>query len=511
MSRVVLVVAAVVALFAVAQAQPTPPVICQQYCGIMFANCTGANAQYGAPTLANQGWCITECIVMLNRTGTPGATTGNSFQCRWTYAQLAAGGISPATNCPYATPWSSKCMGSGNIGTTKVPVPPLCESLCDKQAYLCGGSITPTYHNPFFKGAAYTSAASGATSTTLSDWEQCLVECAIYPYMSAQGAISTTSGDSRSCRYTHITLAAKNPTAQYLALHCPHSGPAGGSPASMACYVPPPAQLPSTKALFVWGYCNNYCDILQVGLDGHGVCPGLTVSPPQVPGEAYPDYQSCMGACMSFPFVTTFNPLAFPQLDMTVATGNSYECRRHWGLQTLFDATGNSASQVNVPGDCLIAGSFGGDLPTGTPTCGDACHFYCDEVVGTAFNNYTAHCPTHFGWGPTAYASCLAACVDIPRATFQDLTTALLTTNTLECRCVWAGLAANVTINAAACAAASVNGQVGFCGITPPPPPPSSTAGSMSSTGLSGAATVKVSLFALLAACFAAFVGSRRF
>jgi len=467
---------------------------CTTYCTTMLGGGCGSIFSSNI-TLATQ-YCGFECEILSFRLGAAGDTTGNTLGCRLHFAAIAATAPT-AANCLSAAPWSDKCISTAKIANINPAA--LCDSLCDKQALACGGSILP-YVNIFFTGATYSNPLGA--SVTLTNWQQCMTECALLPYYpTAQTPTGTFSGDSRSCRYTHITLAVqKLGNIPYSQFHCPHTSPAGGSPGNMVCWTNPGFTLPAGGD-YLYGLCENYCDIIL----GPGACPGGTGN------IAYPDYTSCLGACVSFP-ILSLGP-STPGINMTYHKGDSFECRRHWTFQAVFDQANSFPSAVQ--GDCGIGGNFGGDIlspPLNNPICGDACSFYCDEMNGPQDNLLRGgHCTVALG-GYASWASCYTTCKSslyANRASFAQLTdfTKLTSSNTLDCRVVFAGLAANVTVAPSMCAIASVNSVTGYCAA---PVPKSSTGTHISSTGVSAATALQVSFSVVLVACIAAFFGSRR-
>ncbi len=74
---------------------------CENYCDLALAACTGANQLY-----ADRAACTTACAGLAT-TGAPGATSGNTVQCRINHLGFAsAGGAAATTHCPHgaATP-----------------------------------------------------------------------------------------------------------------------------------------------------------------------------------------------------------------------------------------------------------------------------------------------------------------------------------------------------------------------------------------------------------------------
>jgi len=236
---------------------------------------------------------------------------------------------------------------------------------------------------------------------------------------------------------------------------------------------------------------------------------------------AYPSAEACVGACLAFPIASTLSAAA-PYINMTIWQGDSFECRRHWAVQGALDYFGGQYDQAQ--GTCLIMGNFGGDVPAFTlhAVCGDACQFYCDEMFGAQDGRHVAHCNGTF----PSYANCYSTCqTNYPysstkRAGLAQLTdySKLVTSDTLECRAVYAGLAgtaltpAEVIANCTAASYASVTGACAAVVKSSTGGAASSTGGGTggSSTGLSAATSVQVSVSVLLAACIAAFIGSRR-
>lgn len=68
---------------------------CDVYCELALDNCTGANQLY-----ADANACATACAAFPT-TGAPGATSGNTVQCRIYHAGVPAK-TSPGTHCPHA-------------------------------------------------------------------------------------------------------------------------------------------------------------------------------------------------------------------------------------------------------------------------------------------------------------------------------------------------------------------------------------------------------------------------
>jgi len=252
----------------------------------------------------------------------------------------------------------------------------------------------------------------------------------------------------------------------------------------------------------------------------NGACTGVPASATASGGEAYPSYSECLGACTSLPIKYPISETN-QAINMSVVSGDSFECRYHAAFQAGFDYWTNTGVILT---DCIVAGNFGGDLPglgLTLDTCGTACDFYCDEMVGgmgTAPFNLPGHClVASAGFTPyTSYANCLSVCqttLNLNRLGSGDLLTGnIVGTNTLECRIVQAGLAQNASITAAACLGASVSSFTNKVLGCLPATASSSTGAAhhSSSTGLSAATNLQVSIVGLLACIVAAFALMRR-
>ena len=79
----------------------TVQTLCDTFCSIVQANCTGGNQQY-----ADANACQTACA-QFPTNGNTGDTSGDTVQCRIYHAQAAAG--SPVVHCPHTQPVSATC------------------------------------------------------------------------------------------------------------------------------------------------------------------------------------------------------------------------------------------------------------------------------------------------------------------------------------------------------------------------------------------------------------------
>jgi hypothetical protein len=152
---------------------------CANYCALISANCTAANAMYGGTAE-----CMASCMHV--PAGTAADMSGNTLGCRIYHADAAA--TNAALHCRHAGPG-----GDGACGMN-------CEGFCTVALGSCAGQANPPYAS---MGACLTACAGFATTP---------------PYSAA-----TTSGNSLACRLYHATAASTTPT-----LHCPHTAAAGG-------------------------------------------------------------------------------------------------------------------------------------------------------------------------------------------------------------------------------------------------------------------------------------------
>lgn len=116
-----------------------------------------------------------------------------------------ATGPALAAFCAHAAPWSPQCIDN-TTPLHGVPINPICENFCDKQAVACGGWTNPaaSYANPFYVGADY-SNPFGGVSVSLNALQQCVIECSIQPFSASLPFVSgAANGDTLNCRYSHI-------------------------------------------------------------------------------------------------------------------------------------------------------------------------------------------------------------------------------------------------------------------------------------------------------------------
>lgn len=151
---------------------------CESYCAVFLGSCN-------VDEYDDEADCLGQCAQWPN--GPPGATTGDSLQCRGQQASMAS--MSDVMHCSFAGP-------SGG-GVCVDPNAPTCGDYC----------------------AVYFANCEGLLNLYL-DVEDCLVQCADwYP-----GSVSDTSGDTVGCRTYHAGASRGDDVT-----HCPHAGPDGAS------------------------------------------------------------------------------------------------------------------------------------------------------------------------------------------------------------------------------------------------------------------------------------------
>jgi hypothetical protein len=159
------------------------PPLCERYCTTIMAECSQQHAQY-----IDRDGCLAACARF--EPGLAGDKTGNSVNCRLTYALKASS--EPYTYCTWAGPG-----GDGKCGSN-------CDGFCTLMMRAC----TPETTEP---GDFFTSA------------EQCQATCQALPDV---GSYSATNGslqmgaDHVECRLYHVgaALAEDDPLT-----HCHHA------------------------------------------------------------------------------------------------------------------------------------------------------------------------------------------------------------------------------------------------------------------------------------------------
>jgi hypothetical protein len=163
---------------------------CEDYCGTMAANCLSdpetPNPEYYP--YANGIDCQIQCAAW-DQNGTAGDQTGNTVQCRTSFAAVAGTDISQCVN---ALPGSTTCVDENNG-------PSPCVVYC---------SLAVSQPLSDACGDLYISDAA------------CLAECST---MNATGSEGDDSGNTLQCRYHYATLAAANPE------YCDEAGSTGGA------------------------------------------------------------------------------------------------------------------------------------------------------------------------------------------------------------------------------------------------------------------------------------------
>ena len=389
---------------------------CTNYCHLATANCTGDNAIY-----PNEDKCLEACLG-IPEDGTPGATDGDSIQCRIYHLGVAgADAASAATHCPHGA------LDGGGVCVEPPPVPTCeeycaavmdactganaqygsqieCMTYCEDWAQLPGGSYDDVAGNTvgcrlYHAGVAgmpnmadlhcdhagpsggdvcgswcenycwlETTNCTGDASL-YADMDSCLGECAAFP---TSGGANAVDGDSVQCRIYHLGVAGSNPPASG-ATHCPHGAPDGGG----VCVDPTPT-------------CGEYCAAVT------DACTG---------GDAqYASLEACLAYCNV--------AASLPGGSYDDTSGNTIGCRLYHAQV--------AAEPGNAATHCPHAGPTGGDV------CGSLCDNYChlSEV----------NCDTSLF---TSSEECLSTCASYP----QDGQLGDGSGNTVQCRLYHLGVA----------------------------------------------------------------------
>lgn len=158
--------------------------ICEAYCNISMAACSGAT--YGFFSTYNQ--CYKTCL-NYNSTGVyTGTVSGSSVECRVYHSTVALS--DPATHCQHASPSGADGCGSR------------CVNYCYTMQKVCPVQYDPTY---------------------------CAGNCAEMPV----GNITDVGGNTIDCRIYH----ANNANISGDATHCIHATPSGGNVCGTWCAV----------------------------------------------------------------------------------------------------------------------------------------------------------------------------------------------------------------------------------------------------------------------------------
>lgn len=148
---------------------------CEAYCDRIATNCSGGLTQY-----SSRDQCLSVCGAF--DPGAPGATSGNSLECRFHFAGAAL--ADAAGSCAAAGPG-----GDGRCGSD-------CDGLCTIVLDACTDA-----------NEAYATAA------------ECLAACGGFDDGEPYDA-TDTSGDTLACRLYHATVATIDPVT-----HCGHTLP----------------------------------------------------------------------------------------------------------------------------------------------------------------------------------------------------------------------------------------------------------------------------------------------
>jgi hypothetical protein len=310
---------------------------CEVYCNQVQRNCGDANLY------PNREACMATCGGF-PADAEPGATEGNSVQCR-TYHGSYPASLDPANHCAHAG-----ADGGGACGTG-------CDAYCAQIASHCPG--------------------------TYGDAEACMTACALMP---TDGEPNATAGNSLQCRTYHASFPAAGDAA-----HCARAGATGGDVCG--------------------GYCDVYCDLTEAHCQGDNAL--------------YPDRGACMAACGDFPTSGRDGD----------GDGDSVQCR-------IYHAS--SPAQADPARHCQHASVAGGGVCEGSSLCAS----YCEAMGENCGDAYPS---------PEA---CLAACALLPTDGADDA----MAGNSVQCRTYHAGVAA---MDAAThCPHASFNGGSvcgGYC------------------------------------------------
>jgi len=162
---------------------------CDNYCDKYMSVC---NSTYSQIQFATHTACVSECLNFYPNVSGTLVTAGDSAQCRFYHASLAAINGPLSVHCPHASPFGDLATGAGVCGNK-------CNSYCDHFQTTCQSFWSSTFN---------------------SNYSNCLSTCASYPTCGNYGDASL---DSFFCRYYHVNAAAANTS-----YHCPHASPSGG-------------------------------------------------------------------------------------------------------------------------------------------------------------------------------------------------------------------------------------------------------------------------------------------
>ena len=161
-----------------------PPVpLCERYCDAILTGCTDEHAQY-----IDRDACLAACADYPE--GTPGDKSGNSINCRLTYASKASS--EPYTYCTWAGPG-----GDGKCGSN-------CEGFCTLMLHTCTAESTEP-------GDYFASAAD------------CQTRCQQLPDVGNYNVSDTSmqmGADHVECRLYHVSAAIAEEDA---ITHCHHA------------------------------------------------------------------------------------------------------------------------------------------------------------------------------------------------------------------------------------------------------------------------------------------------
>ena len=204
---------------------------CENYCHLAQTNCTEGNELY-----ADEAACMSACDDLVDD-GEPGATAGDSVQCRIYHLGVAgsadAGG--PDLHCAHGAP------DGGGVCVDALP-DPSCDEYCTAVMASCGADTTTAQY---------------------ASYDDCMSYCDGWAKLPL-GTAGDTEGNTVGCRTYHAGVAATSDDDAIL--HCPHAGPHGGGVCG--------------------SWCSVYCDLSAVNCTGGN--------------ELFSGADDCMSACSAY-------------------------------------------------------------------------------------------------------------------------------------------------------------------------------------------------------------------
>lgn len=213
---------------------------CDNYCALQQANCGfGPASEY-----ATEGACLATCGGFVD-SAVPGATAGDSVQCRIYHLGVAGSdAASAAVHCTHAALFSADGVC--------VDAEPSCEVYCKAIQNACGDD---------------------SDTSQYPDWATCLSYCGDFAAL-PPGTGDDVDDNTVGCRTYHArvatTLSATSLSGTTLSpmLHCAHAGPSGADVCG--------------------SWCDNYCHLAASN------CA-------QEPNVLFADTDACTAACDALP------------------------------------------------------------------------------------------------------------------------------------------------------------------------------------------------------------------